>query len=214
MRQLSGRITFLSASVGLILFIALHFLKPELDPDWHMVSEYASGRHGWMMTLCFSCLSLACLALAFALSSLLRTTGGRLGLVLLTCAAAGLAVAAAFPTDPISVGPGDASRSAHIHGLSVMVGVPALTLAALLISLPVVRMRRWSKGRTLILCFAHLVWISFALTAGVVAVSLPGSGGFGPEVPVGWPNRFMFIAYFGWLGTLSWPLLRSPGAPE
>ena len=33
----------------------------------------------------------------------------------------------------------------------------------------------------------------------VLAVTLPASGGFGPNVPVGWPNRLMILAYCAWL---------------
>jgi hypothetical protein len=214
MTQLYGRLAFVSASIGFILLVALHFLKPELDPDWHMVSEYALGNHGWAMTMCFSCLSLSCISLVFATFRLLRTTSGKIGLVLLLCAAAGLGLAALFPTDPIAVHPDLASRSARIHGLSVMVGVPTLTLAALLISMGLAKMPMWADRRTLVLGAAHAIWISLAMTVAVVAIWLPGSGGFGPEVPVGWPNRFMFVSYFGWLGTLSWPLIRSPGVSE
>lgn len=206
--QVYGRIAFLSAMSGFVLFIALHFLKRELDPAWHMVSEYALGRHGWVMTLCFFLLSLSCVTLVFSILPFVQTTRGKIGLFLLSCAAAGLALASVFPTDPIAVRPSEASRSAVIHALSVMVGVPALTSAALLISFAVVQRPMWSKSKLLLLGFAHLIWISLAFTVAVVAIWMPANGGFGPVVPVGWPNRMMFIAYFGWLGSLSWPLIR------
>ena len=206
--QVYGRIAFLSAISGFVLFIALHFLKRELDPAWHMVSEYALGRHGWAMTLCFFLLSLSCVTLVFSILPFVQTTSGKIGLFLLFCAAAGLALASVFPTDPIAVRPIEASRSAVIHALSVTVGVPALTSAALLISFAVVQRPMWSNNKLLLLGFAHLIWISLAFTVAVVAIWMPANGGFGPAVPVGWPNRMMFIAYFGWLGSLSWPLIR------
>jgi acyl-CoA synthetase (AMP-forming)/AMP-acid ligase II len=206
--QIYGRIAFLSAISGFILFTALHFLKRDLDPAWHMVSEYALGRHGWAMTLCFFFLSLSCVTSVFAILPFIHSTGGRMGLVLLICAAAGLALASAFPTDPITVRPSEASRAASLHALSVMVGVPTLTIAALLISYSVVQEPIWKDARLPLLGFAHLTWISLALTVAVVAIWMPRNGGFGPAVLVGWPNRLMFIAYFGWLGSLSWPLIR------
>jgi hypothetical protein len=205
-----GRIALLSTLGGFAMFAALHILKPELDPAWHMVSEYALGKHGWAMTLCFLLLALSCLTLVFSLFPLLHTTGGRIGLLLLLCAAAGLALASVFPTDPILVKPGDASRSAGIHALSVMVGVPSLTVAALLVGYAGARKPLWS-GNKLLPAFAHLPWISLAVTLAVVAIYLPKNGGFGPTVPVGWPNRFMFLSYFGWLGCLSWPFFRPSG---
>ena len=206
--QVYGQIAFLSAISGFALFIALHFLKRELDPSWHMVSEYALGRQGWAMTLCFFCLSLSCITLVFSIIGFVPSNSGKAGLLLLFCAGVGLALAAIFPTDPITVSPREASRSAGIHALSVMVGVPTLTIASLLISYSMVQQPLWADMRLPLLGFAHFIWISLALTIAVVAIWLPASGGFGPEVPVGWPNRLMFIAYFGWLGSLSWPLIR------
>ena len=206
--RMYGRVAFLSAISGFTLFIALHFLERDLDPAWHMVSEYALGRHGWAMTSTFLLLSLSCVALAYSILPFVKARRGKIGLALLVCAAAGLALASMFSTDPISVAPSEASRSAGIHALSVMIGVPSLTTAALLISSSVAEQPIWSAKTLPVLGFAHLIWISLALTVTVVAIRMPDNGGFGPEVPVGWPNRLMFIAYFGWLGSISWPLVR------
>lgn len=204
-----ARLAFLSTLTGLVLFIALHVLKRELDPAWRMVSEYAVGRHGWAMTLCFLALSLSCVCSLLAIFPFVHTIGGKIGLVLLFCAAVGLAAAATFPTDPITVGPGDASPAARLHGLSVIIGVPTLTIAALLLSDALARTQSWTPVRLPLLGFAYLIWIGLALTIAVVAIGLPKNGGFGPAVQVGWPNRLTFIAYFGWLGSLSWPLMNA-----
>jgi hypothetical protein len=42
--------------------LARHFLKPEFDPSWRMVSEYAIGRWGWVMQLAFFSLTIATLS--------------------------------------------------------------------------------------------------------------------------------------------------------
>jgi len=206
--QIYARIALLSALAGFILFVALHVLKRELDPAWHMVSEYALGRHGWAMTLCFFFLSLSCITSLFSIFPLVTTMGGRVGLFLLFCASAGLALASLFPTDPITVSPSDASPAARVHALSVMIGVPALTAAALLISSALMQQPIWKNVQLPLVGFAHLTWIALALTIAVVAIWMPKNGGFGPAVLIGWPNRLMFVAYFGWLGSLSWPLVK------
>lgn len=206
--HLYARIAFVSALCGFILFVALHFLKRELDPAWHMVSEYAVGVHGWVMTLCFFFLSLSCITSAFAILPMVDTFGGKIGLFLLFCASAGLAMASIFPTDPITVSPNEASRAARFHAISVMIGVPTLTIAALLLSFLLGRDALWADARLPLIAFAHLTWISLALTVAVVAIWMPKNGGFGPGVLVGWPNRLMFVAYFGWLASLTWPLVR------
>jgi DNA-binding FrmR family transcriptional regulator len=33
-----------------ILLIALIFLRPDLAPSWHTISEWAIGRYGWIMS--------------------------------------------------------------------------------------------------------------------------------------------------------------------
>jgi hypothetical protein len=40
-----------------LLLIALIFIRPDLDPSWHTISEWAIGPHGWIMSLCISYLS-------------------------------------------------------------------------------------------------------------------------------------------------------------
>jgi len=37
----------------LALLALLHFLEPEFDPSWRMISEYELGRYGWLMTIAF-----------------------------------------------------------------------------------------------------------------------------------------------------------------
>lgn len=42
----AARVSFALAAAVLGLLVALHFIKPEFDPSWRMVSEYAIGDHG------------------------------------------------------------------------------------------------------------------------------------------------------------------------
>lgn len=42
----------LTASMTTLVCLAgLHVLSPEFDPSWRVVSEYALGRHGWVLSL-------------------------------------------------------------------------------------------------------------------------------------------------------------------
>jgi hypothetical protein len=53
------------AAVATILLLAsLHVLSPEFDPSWRMVSEYAFGRYGWVLSLMFVCWGISAWALA------------------------------------------------------------------------------------------------------------------------------------------------------
>jgi len=48
-----------------------------------MVSEYANGQYGWVLSLMFAAYGLSSLALAFAIRSQATTRRDRLGLILL-----------------------------------------------------------------------------------------------------------------------------------
>ena len=56
----AARLSFAAAVAFLVLLAALHFIKPELDPSWRMVSEYEIGRYGWVMVLALLSLAFSC----------------------------------------------------------------------------------------------------------------------------------------------------------
>src|SRR5512145_1838716 len=73
-----------------VLLALLHLLKPEIDPSWRFISEYAIGRYGWLMSLAFLLYSVAWLALFVAVRPWSHTRMGRLGLGLVLISALGL----------------------------------------------------------------------------------------------------------------------------
>lgn len=83
-----------------MIVVVQHALQPQLGPGDHRLSEYATGSPGWLMTMGFAAwmLSLAGAAFVVARSSLqpcwLRTVLS----ALLTVAATGVLVTAAFET--------------------------------------------------------------------------------------------------------------------
>jgi ABC-type uncharacterized transport system permease subunit len=93
-----------------VLLILLHFLKPELDPSWRMISEYEIGRHGWIMRLAFLCWS----ASFFALTAALFQQASTVAEVLLAIVGAGALIAALFAPDPITTPRASAARAACI----------------------------------------------------------------------------------------------------
>src|SRR5215217_9454779 len=96
-------LSFAGAATFVVLLAALHFIKPELDPSWHFVSEYAIGDYGWIMVLRFLSLASSYVSLFLAIRSQVRTVIDRIGLALLLISALGLTIAAIFTTDPITV---------------------------------------------------------------------------------------------------------------
>jgi hypothetical protein len=206
--QFFGRVAFGAGAAGLLLLVALHFAKPDLAPSWHMVSEYAIGPHGWLMTACFAMLAFGCIALLVALLPQTSSLPGWAGLAFLLATAGAYTLAALFPTDPITVSPENASPAARLHAIAFMIGVPCFILGSMLTSFSLSGNSLWDGVRPALYGLAHLNWIGLALMVAIIAITLPKAGGFGPDVPVGWPNRLMFVTYFGWFMATAWPLAR------
>jgi hypothetical protein len=189
----AARVSFAAAATSLVLLAVLHVISPELDPSWRMVSEYALGDYGWVLALMFLSMAVSCVALFFAIKSQIRTIGGKIGLGFLLATAVGLAMAAMF----------DAKH--ELHGLSAMIGIPSLPIAAMLISVSLVRNQAWSSARWLFLWAANFTWMSLVLMLATLFIGLSQSGGqFGPDVPIGWPNRLLILTYAGWLMVGAW----------
>jgi len=202
-------LSFAAAATFVVLLADLHFLKPELDPSWRMVSEYEIGRYGWMMALAFLSLAFSCVALLVAVRSQVRTTGGRIGLALLLVSASGMTIAAIFSSDPITASQSELTTHGYLHGLGTLLGIPGFPVAATLISRSLARNPAWSSARRSFLWTAALTWIGLLVFILSVAVMLPQSGGqFGPDVLIGWPNRLLVLAYSAWLIVVAWQAIR------
>jgi hypothetical protein len=110
---------------SLIALLALHVLRPGLDPATHAVSDYARGEYGWLATEALVALGAGALAVASALRE--NRVGGRTSL-LVAIFGAGILVAAAFPVSA----PGQPEGfSEHVHGAAAFVAFPALSVAML-----------------------------------------------------------------------------------
>ena len=201
----AARLSLASATMSLVLLAALHVIKPEFDPSWRMVSEYAIGEHGWVMRLAFLSLAFSFASLFVAIRSQTRTVGGRIGLAVLLASAAAMSAAAVFAIDPITASKDELTTHGNLHALASMIGVPGLPVAAVLISRGLARNQAWSSARRSLLWSANLTWISVLLIVLTLAVMLPQAGGkFGPDVLIGWPNRLMIVAYCAWLMVVAW----------
>jgi len=184
----AAHLSLASGVATIALLVALHLLSPEFDPSWRMVSEYALGDYGWVLSLMFLTWALSCVMLFFAIKSQIHTIGGKIGLGFLLVSAVGTGMAAFF----------DISHS--LHGLAFMIGIPSLPIGALLISISLVRNQDWASARRSLLWLANLPWVSIVLMVIMMFIGLSQSGGeFGPNVLIGWPNRLVVLAYCVWL---------------
>ena len=196
----------------LILLVSLHFLSPEFNPAWRMVSEYANGKYPMILSVMFFLWGAASWALAYTLWPHVQTTAGKIGLLFLVVAGIGEAMAAVFDINH------------KLHSLSAMIGIPGLSIAAMLISVALVRTEPWSIARTSLLWTANLTWVSILLMGIAFAVMMATYAQAGGDVfanaevvttlpkgiiaLVGWANRFLIVVYCAWVMTVAWLAIK------
>jgi hypothetical protein len=196
---MAARLAAIGSLAVALIILALHAIKPEYQPAWRFISEYAIGPYGWLMKLAFLVWAASCAALAIALRGEVTTRPGRAGLIVLLVVAAALVPAGLFAQDPVTARPDELTMSGNIHAIASMIGIPGIPLAAMLISAGLWRAHpAWTSHRAGLMAAAHATWISLALMAAYLAWAVPRAGGFTPDVWAGWMNRLVVIAYLGW----------------
>ena len=198
----------IAASIAALLSLAvLHVLSPEFAPSWRMVSEYANGNYGWVLSMMFIFWAISSWILAFSIWSEVKTTAGKVGLYFLIASGIGEAMAAVF----------DINHS--LHGLASLIGIGSLPIAAMLISTSLGRTDTWSVTKKTLLVTANLTWISVVLMAATFALLISTFMQTGAEMPtdsttvttlpngvialVGWANRFLIVVYCAWVITVA-----------
>lgn len=195
----AARVALGACMLFVVLLALLHVVKPELDPSWHFISEYAIGEYGWLMGLAFFSLAIAYVALVIALAPHLRRFGGRIGLALLVVGAAGLVLAAIFPMDPLMASPDATTTSGKLHNLGGTLGI-ALPVGAAVITWRLSKDPAWASARRPIAWAGIAVVVTSIATMVAFGVLLSRSDGrFGPGVPIGWPNRLDILVGCAWL---------------
>lgn len=208
----------LAASLATLgLLAALHLLSPEFAPSWRMISEYANGAHPGVLSLFFAAWAATCWALAVALWPILSTTRERFGAGLLALSGVGAAMAVPF----------DINHS--LHGLAAMIGMPALPVAALLLTFSLTRRPEWRHRGAWLVPLTHATWIAPLLMAGAVGLFMftfaraggdlstgkpPESLPTGTMAVSGWANRLLVVAYFAWMAGMAATLLGVSRPPR
>ena len=200
----ASRMAVIFSATFLVILFLLHFLKPELDPSWRMISEYEIGRYGWMMRLAFFCWGSSVLSLLVALGRSLRTIGGKIGYVWLVLIGIALFGAGIFVTNEITNTTVSTANTLHtLCGAFVILTFP---IASSLVVGSLARNKEWVAARRPLFWVEILVWLSMFAFFGSIIVSNainPSAGRVGPEVYLGWPNRFMVLIYHVWLITIA-----------
>jgi hypothetical membrane protein len=206
----SARLSIAASAAVLFLLAIVHALSPEFDPSWRMVSEYANGQYGWVLSLMFVSWAVSSWVLAYTIWPEVNTTAGKIGLIFLIAAGVGEAMGGLFDINH------------PLHGLASLVGIGSLPIAAMLISLSFARSETWSFAKKTLLWTANLTWISVLLMAAafiIMIVTFTWSGAPMPAEPpttlppgviafVGWANRFLIMVYCLWVMNVAWQVIK------
>ncbi len=212
--KMSTRISGISIGAVILyhlLMTATIFLRPDLDPYWHTISEYAVGSFGWIMVAAFISSSVAYASLFINLKSQVKGVMGFIGLgVLLICAISVFSVGI-FITDPLTTPPDQLTTRGIIHMISGSLQLMLLPFAALIININLVhRNPEWFAMRKPLLwtaCIPLIGLIGFIFHF-IVYVAPLGENAYGPEVSIGWPPRILFISYLIWVITIALQMIK------
>ena len=184
--------------VSALALVALHLLSPELHPSWRMVSEYVNGNHCWVLTVVFLTWALGSFALALALLPIGSGWLGVAGLVFLVLAGVGEAMGGLFDVNH------------RLHGAAFAIGVPALPIAAILLTIAArqaaLEVPIWAAVLP-ILSVAVMAVSMAMLFSSLKAAGITMSPGSPPLAALpdgvsawnGWANRLVFATYYLWV---------------
>ena len=192
-----------SVAIGFgLLFLALlallHFLKPELDPKWRMISEYEIGRNGWLMRIAFFFWAGSIFSLLVKLVQVSRVSQV---VVYVWLAVIGLCLmgAGAFKTDPIMEVSNSFRNKMHtLCGMVVILTFPVMTTIACV----AYSREDFLRGPVYLVVATVLTWMGMLAFFASIAISRridPTAGRNGPTVYLGWPNRAMVLFYVVWI---------------
>jgi hypothetical protein len=202
-----------STVLALIFLVALHILSPEFSPSWRMISEYAFGHYGWVLSLMFLCFGIGPWALALAIRPHILTRAGRVGLWFLLLSGLGGVMASYFDI-----------RHEIGHAIAGLLGVLGFPIAALLLTRALRRRETWASVRGPLLWVANLTWISVLLlmvTLAIMTMQMKRlNGGHLPQhapkslpagvLPLdGWADRMIVLSNCAWVLIAASPVIRS-----
>lgn len=198
MQSVSATAAMLMALVFVVLLAILHVVRADLEPGWHMISEYAVGRSGWITAGAFFALATSFIALAAASFPTARGVLGTLALVALVVAGVGAAIGGLFPMDPVGTPPEQYTTAGRMHGVGFMLGVPGTLLAVTLLTIYLWRRPEWQSAHVMLGATAAAVWLTM-IVFGVSMATLMGRGATGSDFVIGWQNRALVLSWATWV---------------
>lgn len=141
------------AALCVVGVVGLHLARPDLDPLQHVLSEYANGPFGVVMTVVFYAVGIACVALGWRLRTALSWRGVTVVVPgLLVAAGIGMVAAGAFE---VGLPSAPESPAETIHSLASIGAFVALVAAMALFA--------WA-------CRGDPRWVAFGPAAAALAL--------------------------------------------
>lgn len=180
----------MSSIVGQSIFAAIllfeHFLRPELSPLSHFLSEYSLGPLGWIHITAFAILAISQLFLFTGLIT--NVNSSLLSLMLFSIYCVGLLLVTVFPTDVPGSKP---TTSGLIHGFAALGAFSSFMLSLFAWAFDFKKHRRWQK-------MAQWSFILGTLSCLIFIAHL-----LSPSSIVGLFQRILMVCNLVWLSLVS-----------
>ena len=106
-------VALIFACLFILTLVVLHFLEPEFDPKWRMISEYEIGKYGYLMQGAFFSWGASVLFLLIVAWHFIGTAGGIIGCIWFIMIMLALVGAGIYKTNAIT--DNSTSRANTIH---------------------------------------------------------------------------------------------------
>ena len=191
-------VTIISGLAFLAILFILHFIKPEFDPSWRMISEYEIGKNGWMMRVAFFIWAICIGSFVF---NLLEVSGTIHYVIYIWYSVIAIALigAGTFKTDPITNSTNSFTNVMHKVCGSIM--ILTFPIIGTVFTVTYIKSEEISMKWLLIIMTA-LLWMGqiwFFMATASAQKKNPNVKQGSPEIKLGWPNRIMVIIYVIWL---------------
>ncbi len=204
-----------TGAMSLLCLLLLHFLSPEYDASWRMISEYAMGKYKALLTAFFVLSAVCTMMLPFLLWNETAGLWSKVGLVLVFLSGVGSLMGGLF------------DLKHPLHGAAFALGVPTIMVGALLVSYHLIQRSDWAQYSTGALLSAHAIWISLVLMGISMVVMMNGfkqagvtmgPGATPPDtVPpgviaiAGYFNRLLVVCNTAWIMVMAYVYLLLRG---
>jgi hypothetical protein len=183
-------VAIISLAFAFVAVVGLHLLRTDLSPVQEVMSGYANGRPGNLMTLAFYALGVGSIAVGFRLrNSTTRTWVPRMVSGAVVLAGAGLIFAGIFEVERPGI-PDTVEESVHSYG--ALVGFVLIVAAMVLF---------------VFVCATDARWRQLLVPCLILAVLAVGAAAFSPVAPsttfAGVAQRLLAIVVFGWVFLLA-----------